>query len=527
MLLDFSNEPLTDFSQPANRTAMEKALDLVWRQSGQSYPLVINGQKIMTNELLKSINPANVDEVVGYVAKADLELAAQTVQAAEAAFTTWSQVEPSTRARYLFKAAAEMRRRKYKFSALLVYEVGKSWAEADADTAEAIDFMEFYGREMLRLAESQPLTRIPAEDNELYYIPLGVGVIIPPWNFPLAILVGMTTAAIVAGNTVVLKPASASPVIAAKFVQLMENIGLPPGVINFLPGSGEVIGDYLVDHPKTRFISFTGSMEVGRRIYERAAKPAPGQIWLKRVVAEMGGKDAVIVDKDADLNAAVDGIVASAFGFQGQKCSACSRAIIHQNVYDCVLEKVVEKTKQIKVGPPRDPGNFMGPVIDQQALEKILKYIEIGKQEARLASGGGKTEGKGKNAGNVHIAGKGYFIEPTVFANVDPKARIAQEEIFGPVVAFIKAGNFDHALAIANDTVYGLTGAVYSTNREHLEKARRLFHAGNLYFNRKCTGALVGVHPFGGFNLSGTDSKAGSRDYLLLFTQAKVVSEKL
>ncbi|MFZ5627009.1 MAG: L-glutamate gamma-semialdehyde dehydrogenase [Bacillota bacterium] len=515
MLQEYRNEPFTDFSQPANREAMTRALALVESQLGQSYPLVIGKEKIMTEEKLVSINPGNKDQVVGYVAKANLELAEKAIKTAEETFSTWSQVDPAVRARYLFKAAAEMRRRKHEFSAWLVYEVGKNWAEADADTAEAIDFMEFYGREMLRLAEPQPLTRIPGEDNELYYIPLGVGVIIPPWNFPLAILVGMTTAAIVSGNTVVLKPASASPVIAAKFVELMESVGLPPGVINFLPGSGGAIGDFLVDHPRTRFISFTGSMEVGLRIYERAAKLAPGQIWLKRVVAEMGGKDAIIVDKEADLEAAVEGIIASAFGFQGQKCSACSRAIIHQDVYDYVLEKVVEKAKQIKVGPPQDPGNFMGPVVDQKAYEKILEYMEIGKQEGRLMCGGGKAEGNG------------FYLQPTVFADVDPLARIAQEEIFGPVVAFIKARDFDHALEIANNTIYGLTGAVYSTNREHLEKARRHFHVGNLYFNRKCTGALVGVHPFGGFNMSGTDSKAGGRDYLLLFTQAKVVSEKL
>lgn len=366
---------------------------------------------------------------------------------------------------------------------------------------------------MIRLSERQPLTRIPGEDNELTYIPLGVGIIIPPWNFPLAIMVGMTTSAIVAGNTVVLKPAGPTTVIAAKFMEILEEAGLPAGVVNFVPGSGPVVGEYLVKHPLARFISFTGSRDVGLRINELAAKRAKGQKWIKRVIAEMGGKDSIIVDKEADLDLAAQAIVTSAFGFSGQKCSACSRAIVHQDVYDEVLAKVTERVKNLKVAEAREFGIDMGPVIDENAYKKILEYIEIGKQEGRLVIGGGKAEGNG------------YFIQPTIFADVDPNARIAQEEIFGPVVAFIKAKDFDHALEIANNTEYGLTGAVISRNRANLEKAREEFHVGNLYFNRKCTGALVGVHPFGGFNMSGTDSKAGGRDYLLLFTQAKVVSE--
>lgn len=515
MVTEFRNEPLTDFQVPENRAQMLHALDTVASQLGRTYPLLIGGEQVSTEKAFTSINPSNLDQVVGYVAKADKTLAERAMQSALAAFETWKRKSFTERARYLFKAAAIMRRRKHEMSAWMCYEAGKTWAEADADTAEAIDFLEFYGREAIRIDQPQPLARIAGEDNEQYYIPLGVGIVIPPWNFPLAILTGMTSSAVVAGNTVLLKPASPTPVIAAKFVEIMREAGIPDGVINFVPGSGSEIGDYLVDHPKTRFISFTGSREVGVRIFERAAKVQPGQIWLKRVVAEMGGKDAIVVDSDADLEDAARQIVGSAFSFSGQKCSACSRAILHQDIYDRVAARVVELTNSLRVGPAHEETSQVGPVIDKAAYEKILEYIEIGKSEGHLLAGGGKAEGNG------------YFIQPTVIGNVDPNARIAQEEIFGPVVALIKAKDFEDAIRIANDTQYGLTGSVFSRNRDHLEYAREEFHVGNLYFNRKCTGALVGVHPFGGFNMSGTDSKAGGRDYLLQFTQAKAVSEKL
>lgn len=515
MLHEFRNEPFTDFSVEENRKAFEAALKKVEAELGKEYTLKIGGERITTDRKLKSINPSDKDQVVGVINQADQALAEKAIQTAAATFEKWKAIPPSHRAGYLYKASAIMRRRKHEFSAWMVHEAGKSWAEADADTAEAIDFMEFYAREMDRLSERQPLTRIDGEDNELYYIPLGVGIAIPPWNFPLAIMVGMTTAALVSGNTVVLKPASTTPVIAAKFIEILEDAGLPDGVVNFLPGPGGEVGDYLVDHPLTRFISFTGSREVGLRINERAAKTQPGQKWIKRVVAEMGGKDSIVVDNDCDLDLAADAIVASAFGFSGQKCSACSRAVIHQDVYDVMVEKIVERTQKITVGNIKDPKYYMGPVVDDKAYNKILEYIEIGKKEGRVVHGGGKADGNG------------FFIQPTVIADVDSKARVAQEEIFGPVVALIKAKDFDQALEYANNTEYGLTGAVISRNRAHLEKARTEFHVGNLYFNRKCTGALVGVHPFGGFNMSGTDSKAGGRDYLLLFTQAKLVSERL
>lgn len=500
---------------PENKKAFQEALAKVESELGREYDIIIGGERIKTEKKSRSINPSNKEQVIGVVSQADQALAEKAIQTAAQTFETWKAVPPQARSRYLYKAAAILRRRKHEFSAWLVKEAGKSWAEADADTAEAIDFMEYYGRQMDKLAERHPLTRIPDEDNELYYVPLGVGIVIPPWNFPLAIMVGMTTAALVAGNTVVLKPASTTPVIAAKFMEILEDAGVPAGVVNFVPGSGGEIGDYLVEHTQTRFISFTGSRDVGLRINELAAKHRPGQKWMKRLVAEMGGKDSIIVDNDCDLEAAAQAIVASAFGFSGQKCSACSRAIVHQDVYDKVLNRVVELTKQLTVGDVVNPDFYTGPVVDEKAYNKILEYIEIGKKEGKLMAGGEKGPENG------------YYIMPTVFADVEPQARIMQEEIFGPVVAFCKAKDFDHALEIGNNTEYGLTGSVFSRNRAHLEKARSEFHVGNLYFNRKCTGALVGVHPFGGFNMSGTDSKAGGPDYLLLFTQAKLVSEKL
>jgi 1-pyrroline-5-carboxylate dehydrogenase len=398
----------------------------------------------------------------------------------------------------------------------MVYEVGKNWAEADADIAETIDFAEFYAREALRLAKSQTPVQLPGEHDTLSYIPLGVGAVIPPWNFPCAIMAGMTMAAIVTGNTVVLKPSHDSPAIAAKFFEVLQEVGIPDGVVNFCPGSGSSFGAGLVEHPLMRFIAFTGSKEVGLDINLRAATPRPGQKWIKRTVLEMGGKDSIIVDSDADLDAAVEGVAQAAFGFSGQKCSACSRAIVDENIYDVFIQRLRDRVAQITVGDPvTNPP--MGPVVSDKAYKSILQYIEVGKKEGRVINGGGPAK----------EAGDGYFIQPTVIADVAPNARIAQEEIFGPVLAIIKSRNYDDALQIANNTEFGLTGAVYSTSREKLERARNEFHVGNLYFNRKCTGAMVGAHPFGGFNMSGTDSKAGGPDYLLLFTQAKSVAEKV
>jgi 1-pyrroline-5-carboxylate dehydrogenase len=514
-LIPYKHEPFTDFSKEENQQAFKEGLKLVDSYLGQDYPLTIGGEKITTEDKIVSVNPANKEQVVGRVSKASRELAEKAMNEAYETFKTWRKVKPETRADILFKAAAIVRRRKHEFSAILVREAGKPWNEADADTAEAIDFMEYYGRQMLRIAEGFKVESRPGEYNQFNYIPLGVGVVISPWNFAFAIMAGTAVAAIVSGNTVLLKPASTTPVVAAKFIEVLEEAGLPKGVINYIPGSGSEVGDYLVDHPKTRFVSFTGSRDVGTRIYERAAKVNPGQIWLKRVIAEMGGKDTIVVDKEADLELAAKSIVASAFGFSGQKCSACSRAIIVEDVYDQVLERAVELTKELTVGDTTDRETFMGPVNDQAAFDKIMSYIEIGKEEGELMIGG---EGD---------SSKGYFIKPTIFAHVDQEARIMKEEIFGPVVAFSKAKDFNHAIEVANNTEYGLTGAVITNNRAHIEQAREDFHVGNLYFNRGCTGAIVGYQPFGGFNMSGTDSKAGGPDYLLLHMQAKTTSEML
>ncbi|CAM4402895.1 L-glutamate gamma-semialdehyde dehydrogenase [Paenibacillus tarimensis] len=513
----FANEPFTDFSKEDNKKAMKSALAAVRASLGQHYPLRIDGKAVETAGSITSINPARIDEVIGTVGKASRELAEEAMQSALAAFELWKKVPAEERAGYLVKAAELMRGRKHEFSAWMVLEAGKNWGEADADTAEAIDFLEYYAREMIKLSETnerQPLVKLAGEDNKLTYIPLGVGVVIPPWNFPLAICAGMTSAALVSGNTVVLKPASTTPVIAYKFYELMVEAGVPANVIQYLPGSGSEIGDYLTGHPKTRFISFTGSKEVGLHINKLAAEQAEGQIWMKRVIAEMGGKDGIVVDETADLEAAADAIVASAFGFQGQKCSAGSRAVIVESVYDKVVSMVEERTKKLVMGLPEDNAP-VGPVIDETSYNRILGYIEKGRKEGRLLAGGGKG-----------LDG-GYFIEPTVFADAAPDAVIMQEEIFGPVLALAKAADWQEAIAIYNNTEFGLTGAFFSGNEQRIQTALETMHCGNLYINRKCTGALVGVHPFGGFNMSGTDSKAGGHDYLLLFTQAKLTSRRI
>ena len=510
---EFKNEPVLDFTLESNARRQIEAIQNVQSRLGREYDLVIGGERLKGAGTFTSINPSKKSQVVGVFQSASSDQAVHAVEAASEAFQKWSRVPAEKRAEILFGAARLLRERRFECNAWMIFEVGKSWAEADADTAEAIDFCEFYAREALRYGASQPLTRYPGEENELLYIPLGVGAVIPPWNFPCAILAGMTTASIVAGNTVVLKPSSDAPAIAAFFVEILSAAGLPPGVVNFVTGSGATAGNTLVQHPKTRFIAFTGSKQVGLQINEEAASPRPGQIWIKRVIVEMGGKDFIIVNDDADLDAAVKGVAVSAFGFQGQKCSACSRAIVLAKVYDEFLRKIAAQVRQISVGPTINPGNYMGPVVNERALITILEYIEIGKKEGRLVAGGKQSEGDG------------FFVQPTVIADVDPRARIAQEEIFGPVLAVIRARSLDDAIRIANDTEYGLTGSIYARDREAIRRAKEECFVGNFYVNRKCTGALVGVHPFGGFNMSGTDSKAGGRDYLLLFTQAKAISE--
>lgn len=515
-LTKFKNEPYTDWSKPANRKKQEQAIAKIEKQFGKEYPNIIGGEKLTAKEKLHSLNPSNPKQVAGVFQKGTIDDALKALKVAEKKFSEWSKVPPAKRANYLFKAAKIMRKRRFEINATMILEVGKNWMEADGDTAEAIDFLEFYGREMLRYADQQAAVQLPGEKDEVVYIPLGVGIVIPPWNFPFAILAGMTTAAIVAGNTVILKPSSDSPLTGMRFMEVMEEAGLPAGVINFVAGPGSAVGDTLIKHPKSRFIAFTGSKEVGIHINTEAAKVLPGQIWLKRVVAEMGGKDSIIVDSEANFEEAVAGVTVSAFGFQGQKCSACSRAIVDAKIYDKFVAALKKRVDEIPVGEAKDLSNYMGPVINKGAMENIMRYIEVAQKEGgKLVSGG------------VRASEDGFFIRPTVIANVDPKATISQEEIFGPVLGVIKAKNFDHALEIANNTEYGLTGAVYSKNKKKIERARTEFHVGNLYLNRKCTGAMVGAHPFGGFNMSGTDSKAGGKDYLLLFLQAKSIATKV
>jgi 1-pyrroline-5-carboxylate dehydrogenase len=512
----FANEPYRDFSAPEHRAAMEAALAQVRTQLGREYPLLLEGKSESSSDKLFSYNPSDPKEVIGIHQKASAEQANRAVEAAFAYFPTWSAVAPEIRAAKLFRAVEILKERKSEFNAWLVLESGKNWVEAEADTAEAIDFCDYYARQMLQLARPAELVQMPGEYGRLEYLGLGVGIIIPPWNFPLAIMAGMTVAALVSGNTVVVKPSSDTPTIAAKFMEVLFEAGFPPESFQFLPASGAAVGDLLVSHPKTRFISFTGSKAVGLRIVELAAKTQPGQRWIKRVVAEMGGKDAIIVDGEAaDLDAAAQGVIAAAFGFQGQKCSACSRAIVDEKIYDEFLLKLQARAEKLTIGTPEQPENFMGPVISERAERGILEYIEIGKLEGRLLTGGAKAPGDG------------YFIAPTILADIEANDRIFQEEIFGPVLGVTKARDFDHALELANDSEYGLTGAVYTANKEKIERAKREFFVGNLYINRKCTGAMVGAHPFGGFNMSGTDSKAGGPDYLLQFLQAKSIAEKL
>ncbi len=512
----FVTEPFFDFTREENARKMRSAIEKVRGQLGREYDLIVGGKRVKTTDKIRSLNPTKPSQVVGVHQKAGKEHVEPAMQAALKAFASWSQTSGEERASLLFQTADLLRERKMEFMAWLVFEVSKNWAEADADVSETIDFCEFYAREALRFARAETPIHLPGERDSLMYIPLGVGAVIPPWNFPCAIMAGMTLASIVSGNTVILKPSSDSPTIAAKFIELLEEAGMPEGVVNFCPGGGATFGDAIVSHPKTRYIAFTGSREVGLHINQSAAHQQPGQMWIKRTILEMGGKDAIIVDADADLDSAVEGVAQAAFGFQGQKCSACSRAIIDERIYDKFLEKLKGRVERLTIGDPAENVN-MGAVINEGSMKDILRYIEIGKKDGRLITGGARaTE-----------AGEGYFILPTVIADIPPKSTLEQEEIFGPVLVVIKARNFDHALEIANDTEFGLTGAVYSSSRDKLDRAVREFHVGNLYLNRKCTGAMVGAHPFGGFNMSGTDSKSGGPDYLYLFTQAKSVGEKI
>ena len=512
----FTNDPIHDYSREESVRGVARAVEAVRARFGETYPAIIDGKPVVTAKTIASLCPSSPEIIVGRISSCSREDVDRAMAAAKAAFASWSRTNPEERAETLLRLAALMRERRFELLALLAFEIGKDWYEADAEIAEAIDFCEYYARLALTHFQYHPLTRLATEDNCYYYIPLGVGAVVTPWNFPLAILGGMTMAAVVAGNTVVLKPSSDTPILAHRLVVMAHEAGVPAGVINLVPGSGGEIGDYMVTHPDVRFVSFTGSAEVGLRINEIIARPVPRKKWMTRYVSEMGGKNAIIVDETADLESASIGAVRSAFGFQGQKCSACSRLIVDRRVHGKLVEMVLAKAKLIPVGDPwEDPCVFTGPVANAGAYKSILAAIETGKGEGKLLLGGHALDRPG------------YYIAPTIFDGVKAGSFLEQEEIFGPVLAIIPVDGFDEALAVANDTLYGLTGAVYSTSINRIDRAKREYHAGNLYLNRGCTGALVGVHPFGGFNLSGTDSKAGGPDYLMNFTQGKTTSERI
>jgi len=514
---EFVNEPMIDWSNQENLRRMHETLAKVRSELGREYDLVIGGRRVKSGDISPSINPAKPSDVIGYHHQAGPAEVEPAMQAALQAFETWSRTSLQERTQLLFRVGQLLQQRKFELEAWLVFEVGKNYAEADADIAELIDFCHLYALEALRLGQAKPLVQLAGEHDQFRYIPLGVGAVISPWNFPAAIMGGMTLASIVSGNTVILKPSGDSPTIAAKFMEILEEAGLPDGVVNYCPGHGVDFGSAIVAHPKTRYIAFTGSKEVGLHINRTAATQQPGQIWIKRTILEMGGKDSMVIDVDADFDSAVEGTAQAAFGFSGQKCSACSRVIVDERIYDRFIQALRTRVEKITLGDPTINPN-MGPVINEKSMKSILGYIEKGLAEGgRLITGGAPaTE-----------AGEGYFVQPTVIADVDPKATIAQEEIFGPVLAVIKSRNFEHGVEIANNTEFGLTGAVYTTSHDKSEWAKQEFHVGNLYINRKCTGAIVGAHPFGGFNMSGTDSKAGGQDYLLLFTQGKSIGEKI
>ena len=511
----YENAPLVNFVYQQNQDRMREALAHVKTQLGQKYPLVIDGDRVWTESTIASINPSQPDEVVGHVAEAGIAEAERAVKAAREAFEKWSRTPFETRCRMLERAADIMHRRRYEISALEVYEVGKAWAEADGDIREAMDFCLFYAQQMRLIGRPRLTQHVLGEESYQHYWPRGVAMIIAPWNFPLAILTGMTTAALVTGNTVIMKPAEQSAVVGARLMEIFEEAGVPHGVLNYLPGKGSVMGAHLVDHKDVDLIAFTGSREVGLRIWKSAGETREGQRELKRVICEMGGKNAVIIDSDADLDEAIVDTIYSAFGYQGQKCSACSRLIILEEIYPRAMERLMSAAASLRVGNPEEPGITVGPVIDGKAHKAILGYIESGKQEARLAFQRGD------------VPTQGFFIPPTIFTNVDPRAKIACEEIFGPVLSVIKARDLDDAFEIANGTEFALTAGFFSRSPANIERAKAELVAGNVYVNRSCTGAVVGRHPFGGFKMSGGGTKAGGADYLLQFVVPRVVTENI
>jgi 1-pyrroline-5-carboxylate dehydrogenase len=515
VLSPYTTEPYSDFTDETAAGGYRAALTTVASELGGRASLVIGGDHIDTKGSIDSVDPSQPDRLVGTSASASVEHVEAAIDAAWAAYPGWAGRTAEERAGMIHRVGDAIAERKYEFAAWQSYEAGKNWAEAEADVAEAIDFCRYYAHQALAMAEPVAVHPYPGEDNRSWLQPIGAGVVIPPWNFPLAILVGMTVGPVAAGNTVVVKPASNTPLIGWGFMQVLEAVGLPAGVVNFLPGAGGTIGDALVDHPRTRFVNFTGSKEVGLRIAERSARVVDGQKWLKRAYMEMGGKDALIVDDTCDLDAAAADVVRSAFGFQGQKCSACSRLIVLDRVHDALVDRVVAIASSMSIGPAVD-NHPVGPVISSGQHAAVMAEITAGRSEATLVMGGQAVDRDG-----------GFYIEPTVFDDVEPDARLAQHEIFGPVLSVIRVPDFDAALDVANGTEFGLTGGVYSADERRLERAMREFHVGNLYLNRKITGALVGIQPFGGFNMSGSNAKAGGPDYLRLFMEMKSVARRL
>ncbi|WP_092117895.1 L-glutamate gamma-semialdehyde dehydrogenase [Desulfonatronum thiosulfatophilum] len=508
----FKNMPLVDFTVPEARMAFPEAIARIRTQRGRTWPLFINGREVVTQDAIASYNPADPEEILGHVCQAGREEVDQALQAAQQALPSWRDTSPADRAAYLFKAADICRRRVYELSAWQVLEVGKQWDQAYNDVAEAVDFLEYYGREMIRLGTPQRMGNAPGEVNELFYQAKGIAAVIAPWNFPLAISVGMVSAAIVTGNPVIYKPSSLSSLVGYGLVEIFQEAGLPAGVFNYCPGRSSVMGDYLVEHPQISLIAFTGSVDVGLRIMDKAAKVHPGQDQCKRVIAEMGGKNAIIIDDDADLDEAVPQVLYSAFGFQGQKCSACSRVIVLDAIYDRFMDRLRDAALSVKIGPGEHPGNFMGPVVDRNQQQNVLAAIAVAKEEGRIAV-------------QREVPGNGCYAPMTIVEGIRPEHRTAQEEIFGPVLAVMRAKDFTEALEMANNSRFALTGGVFSRSPKRLEQARKDFRVGNLYLNRNNTGALVYRQPFGGFKMSGVGSKAGGPDYLLQFMDPRVITE--
>ncbi|MBC8456152.1 aldehyde dehydrogenase family protein [bacterium] len=513
-LSKFVNHPPTDFTNTENISLMKGALAYVRSELGKMYPIAIGEKKYDAKDMILSRNPFEQDRIVGKIFKAEKKHAQKAIEVALETFLEWQFVPVEKRVNFLLLAAEIMRQRQMDLASWIVYEIGKNWLDADREVSDAIDSLEFYAREALRYATGQSLTKIPTVKNDLKFVPLGVGVILPSWNFPLSDLVNMTAAAIVTGNTVILQPSSESPVIAYKFLEILKEIEMPDGIVNFLPGSGAEVGEFLVKHPQIRFIGFTGSTKVGSRLIEIASKRTKEQKWIKQVIAGMSGINAIIIDKTADLKDAAKGVVESAFGFQGQKCTSCSRVIIDKAIYNKAISLILKETKNIQIGNPIDMENTFGSVIHETAMERILNFIETAKKEGELIHGG-KRYGR-----------KRFIIQPTIFKNVSADAKIVQEEVLGPVLMITKSKNFDDAIDIANNTMYGLTGAVYTKSTRNMRYAKDRFQIGNLYFNQKCASSPVDVHPFGGFNMSGTNAKSGGKDYLLQFQQAKLISSQ-